>query len=182
MQRKISIGIALPNDLKKRLAQKMERWEKFPVRWSKKENLHLSFFSLGYVDDELIFDICEKTKNAVKDMEVFDIDLTKIELGPSQDREAKMIWFAGNNSGKLKKVVENIEKSLGIFNANKKKFEPHIILGRIRKYQWKSLKKIPEISEDFSVLLPVESVEIFESSIVDGKRKFTAIDSGKLRI
>ncbi|HFC76787.1 MAG TPA: RNA 2',3'-cyclic phosphodiesterase [Candidatus Moranbacteria bacterium] len=177
MQRKIFIGVDLPNDVKKRLMQKVKKWEKLPIRWSREENIHLTLISLGYVSDDLIFDICEKVKMAVGEMDVFDIDLSRIELGPTQEKDAKIVQFTGKISKELKELSENIEKKLGIFQANKKEFKPHITLGRIQQYGWQKLKSIPNVAEEFSVLLPIESVQIFESAIIDGKRKFSVIDS-----
>jgi len=180
MQRKIFIGVDLPTEVKKRLTQKVEQWKGLPVRWSKEENLHLTLIFLGYVDDELIFDVCKKVKDAVEKMEAFDIELSKIELGPTQDKDARVVWFTGKSNQELKVLAESIEKELGIFRENKKEFKPHITLGRVQKYNWQKLKAVPEISEDFSVLLPMDSVQIFESAIIDGKRKFAVIDSNPL--
>ncbi len=180
MQRKIFIGVDLPVDVKKRLMQKIEKWEDLPIRWSREENLHLALSFLGHVDDELIFDICKKIKSVVEKLEVFDIGMDKIELGPTQDNDARVVWFTGEASEELKSLSENIEKSLGFFRENKKVFKPHITLGRIQKYNWQKLEKTPKISEEFSVLLPINSVQIFESTIIDGKRAFSVIDSSSL--
>ncbi len=180
MQRKIFIGVDLPAEVKKRLMQKIERWEGLPIRWSREENLHLTLTFLGFVDDEIIFDICEKVKNAVKEIEAFDIELDKIELGPTRDENARVVWFTGKADDRLKQLVENIEKELGIFRESKKVFKPHVTLGRVQKYNWQKLEKTPEISEKFSVLLPIDSVQIFESAVIDGKRKFDVIDSASL--
>jgi len=177
MKRKIFIGVDLSVEIKKRLMQKIEKWQKLPIRWSREENFHLTLLFLGHIDDELIYEICNSVKQAVENIEMFDIELNKIELGPTQDENAKVAWFAGEASEELKFLSENIEKELGIFMDNKKIFRPHIILGRIQQYSWQKLQEKPDISEDFSVLLPVESVQIFESVMIDGKRKFSVIDN-----
>ncbi len=180
-RRKIFIGVELPVDLKKRLRQKIEQWKDLPIRWSREENLHLTLAFLGFVDDEIIFDVCEKVKKAVKDMEIFDIDLQKIELGPTADKNARVVWFTGKADERLKRLVENIEKSLGIFNKRKKTFKPHITLGRIRKYGWRKLQKTPNLAEDFSVLLTIDKAQVIESAVVDGKRNFSVIESCPLK-
>ncbi len=113
---------------------------------------------------------------------MFDVELNKIELGPTQDEDARLVWFTGAASKELKFLSENIEKELGIFMDSKKIFRPHITLGRIQKYNWQKLKEKPDVSEDFSVLLPVESVQVFESTILDGKRKFSVIDNCELAL
>lgn len=182
MQRKIFIGVDLPHEVKKRLMQKIDKWKGLPIRWSREENFHLTLAFLGHVDDELLGGVCDSVREVVENVEMFDVNLDKIELGPVQDKDAKMVWFTGAASEELKFLSENIEKELGIFQDDKKVFRPHIMLGKIQKYKWQKLKKKPDISEDFSVLLPVESVQIFESIIVDGKRKFEVIDNCELAV
>jgi len=182
MQRKIFIGIELSPAVKKRLMQKVDKWKDLPIRWSREENLHLNLITLGHIDDDIIYDICEKVKKAVEDIDVFDIDMDKVELSPTPDKNAKMIVFSGGESEKLKLLCEEIEKALGIFNQPKKTFRPSIVLGRIQQYGWQKLESIPEVVDNFTVLLPIESVEIFESALIDGKRKFDSIESCPLKI
>jgi 2'-5' RNA ligase len=182
MQRKIFIGVDLPAEVKKRLMQKMDKWKDMPIRWSKEENLHLTLAFLGHVDDELIYGICEGVREAAQEKEMFDVELSRIEIGPTQDEDAKLVRFSGEASEELKELVESIEIELGIFQGGKKIFKPHVTLGRVQKYNWQKLKKTPDISDDFSVLLPVESVQVFESAIVEGKRKFSVIDNCELSI
>lgn len=182
MQRKIFIGVDLPADVKKRLMQKVSKWEDLPIRWSKEENLHLTLAFLGHVDDELLGGICDGVREAVTNFDMFDIELNKLELGPTQDENARLVWFTGEESKELKKLTEEIEKELGIFQASKKTFRPHITLGRIQKHNWQKLNEKPRIEESFSVLLPIESVQVFESGMIEGNRKFSVIDSFELEI
>lgn len=180
MQRKIFIGIDLPPMIKRRLMQKIEKWQEFPVRWSREKNLHITLSFLGYVDDELLVDICEEVGMACVNFNAFDIDLDIIKLGPKQEDVPKMFWVTGKPNKELKRLQENIEKELGIFQAEKKKFCPHITLGRIRKFKWQELNEIPQINEEFKISVPIDNVEIFESRLENGKRKFAVIESCSL--
>lgn len=182
MQRKIFIGIALSSAVKKRLMQKVEKWKDLPIRWSREENLHLNLITLGHVEDEIVYDICEKVRGEAKKIDLFDIDLDKIELSPSTDKNAKMVVYSGKENEKLKILCEEIEKSLGVFTQSKKTFRPSIVLGRIQQYGWQKLESTPEVGENFTVLLPIESVEVFESTIIEGKRKFDSMESCSLKI
>lgn len=182
MQRKIFIGIGLSDALKKRLMQKVEKWGELPIRWSRQENLHLNLITLGHIEDEIVYDICTKVKKAVENIDVFDIDMDKIALSPSADKDAKNIVFIGEENEKLKFVCEEIEKALGIFSQSKKTFRPSITLGRIQQYGWQKLEDVPLVEENFTVLLAIESIEIFESALIDGKRKFDSIESCGLKI
>jgi 2'-5' RNA ligase len=182
MQRKIFIGVALDPAVKKRLMQKIQKWKDLPIRWSREENLHLNLITLGHIDDDIIYDICNKVNKALADVDIFDIDMDEIELSPIADKNAKMVNFSGPENEKLKFVCEKIEKELGIFSHNKKVFRPTIALGRIQQYGWQKLEVVPMVEEKFTVLLPIESIEIFESAIIEGKRKFSSIESCALNV
>lgn len=182
MQRKIFIGISLSNAVKKRLMQKVEKWKDLPIRWSREENLHLNLITLGHIEDEIVFDVCEKVSRVAGEIDLFDIDLDEITLSPVIGKDAKTVVFIGKENEKLKLLCEEMEKSLGIFSQSKKIFRPNIVLGRVQQYGWQKIDPTPEVRESFTVHLPIESVEIFESAIIDGKRKFTSIESCGLKI
>ena len=176
MQRRIFIGIDLLQIVKKRLSQRIEKWQELPVKWSLEENFHITLLFLGYLNDDVIFDVCSKVRKTAKNFNSFDINLEQIELGPNLENP-KMIWFTGEPNENLKKLQENLEKELGIFQRGKKAFRPHVTLGRIRKTKWEALPEKPIISENFSVSIPVESVQVLESRFEDGKRKFIVLEN-----
>lgn len=180
MQRKIFIAINLPPQIKKRLIQKTEKWRDLPVRWTQEENLHVTLAFLGYLDDEKILSVCDSVNSAVKNFEPFEISLNKIIIGPSEN-QPRMVWATGEKSEELKTLVEKIEKSLGIFQREKKNFSPHATLGRIMKEKWAKLSEKPEIKEKINFVIPVDKVEIFESVFGEGKRKYLLLESCPLK-
>jgi 2'-5' RNA ligase len=159
--------------------QRAEKWQELPVRWISEENLHITLLFLGHIGDENIPNICEKIRRSSEQIEAFDIMLEEIILAPNP-AEPKMIWLIGKSSERLKILQENIEKKLGTFQREKKSFRPHVTLGRIRKNKWKDLPVIPEIKEKFSVLIPVGSIDILESVVEDGKRKYLLLENCQL--
>lgn len=177
MQRKIFVGIALPAQVRKRLMQKVEKYKDLPVRWSAEENLHITLVFLGYVDDDMLPVVCDRVRAAVEDVEIFDIDFNKIELGPGPGAEAKMVWVSGEASEELKELQERIEKELGVFKKEKKAFCPHITLGRIKQFGWSEMEEFPEVNEDYRMGVSVDAVDVIESAVIDGKRKFMTIES-----
>lgn len=176
MQRKIFIGIDLPAQIKKRLMQKVKKWEDLPVRWSEAENLHVTLVFLGYVDNDLLPEVCTRAREAIEKHEMFDIELNEIRLSENE----KVIWATGGADERLRKVQEDISKSLGLFGTEKKNFKPHITLGRVRKKKWNEMENHPEIKQDYKFAVPVESIEVIESKVENGKRKFTPIESCSL--
>ena len=51
-RRRIFIAINLPEDIKRELAAYDQKWSDLPVRWTEKENLHITLEFLGYLTDE----------------------------------------------------------------------------------------------------------------------------------
>ncbi len=180
MKRKIFVGISVPEDIKKRLSRRTGKWKELPVKWVKEDSFHVTLSFLGYVEDEALVNICAGVKEAAKKIESFDINFEKIELGPDQ-KSPNLIWATGETSENLKRLQEEIEKSLDIFIAEKKTFRPHITLGRIRKFKWETLPEIPEIEENFKFSVPVETVEIFESKPEKGGTVYDVLESCELK-
>lgn len=175
MQRRIFIGIELPQQVKKRLIQATEKWQNLPVKWSRIENLHITLLFLGHIGDEMIPDICNKLKRACQKSDIFDINFEKIALGPDIKR-ARMFWLEGRPSEELKQFKNNINKELGIFQRDNVAIRPHITLGRIKKIDWKKLPKIPVINDKLSISVSVDSAQVSESLIEEGKRKFIILE------
>jgi len=179
MKRKIFISINLHNQAKKRLTKAIEKWQDLPVKWTKEENLHVTLFFLGFVDDDSTFDICEKVSKLAENEDIFDIEFDSIEFGPNPD-DPKMIWVTGKASAELRDLVEKIEKELGIFTSSKKEFRPHITLGKIRKIKWDELPEKPVIKKDFPLLVTVESVDVMASDFEGDGMEYTIIESCEL--
>jgi 2'-5' RNA ligase len=168
-QRKIFVGISVSPQIAKRLEQRMDKWRDLPVRFTKKDNFHVTLLFLGYMLDDAVVEVCNRVEEAVRSLEPFDIVLDRIVLAPEQGKHAKMLWLTGEANKDLKTLYEALEKALGLFSAEKKSFRPHVTLGRTRKTRWENLPEPPTIDEPFSVSLSVESVMVFESIFVGGK-------------
>ncbi len=154
--------INVPNSLKKRLAQIVSKWEDLPVKWMKEENFHITVAFVGYVDESMIPEICEKVGDATVDFESFDLEFDKIEIGPSLE-DPRMVWLSGQPCPELGWLNEAVEKSLGMRPQAHKEFRPHITLGRIRAIKWDELETKPVIDEKVKLAMTVDSVSIMES-------------------
>jgi RNA 2',3'-cyclic 3'-phosphodiesterase len=161
-KKKIFIEIGVPGHIKRRLAQKIVPWSELPIKWMKEENLHLTVSFVGYVDESVIPDICQKINEAVNDFESFEIAFNNIELGPDRENP-KMVWLSGESSKELGKLNETIEHALGMRPEEHKEYRPHITLGRIRKLKWDELSGKPNINEKLNVAMTVDSVSVMES-------------------
>lgn len=182
-QRKIFIGVSLPEHVKKRLMTRIEQWKNLPIRWSYGENLHMTLLFIGYINDEAVAEICANTRRVAEETEGLDIRFGKITFGPDNDNP-RMLWLSGEADEKLKNFVASLEEGLGVARTFRNVFRPHVTLGRIRQTAWQSAgwrTKKPDISGNFPVSLSVDAVEIIESTLENGKRKFITLESCPLK-
>ena len=63
------------------------------------------------------------------------------------------------------------------FVVEKKSYSPHITLAKIKKPKWLDLLEKPEIRERWHLIEMVDSISVFESLSVDGKRRYEPIDT-----
>jgi len=161
-KKKIFVEIQVANSLRKRLVQVTSKWAELPVKWMKEENLHITVAFVGYVDESVIPEICEKVSEATADFEAFDLEFDSIEIGPDPSNP-KMVWLTGQPCPELGMLNEAVERALGMRPTAHKEFRPHITLGRIRAIKWEELEEKPEIVEKTKVSMTVDSVSIMES-------------------
>ena len=179
-KKKIFVEIEIPPQARKRLIQKIEQWKNLPVKWMKEANLHVTLAFLGYVDESVLPEICQKVASAAMRHESFDLEFEKITLGPNPE-DPQMFWLEGSVSNELKALSESIEKELGIFRTEHKSFRPHITLGRIRTLKWDALKNKPLVEEKAKLVFSVENVLVMESSQEKGVAGYNVLESCPLQ-
>lgn len=172
MRHRVFIAINLPEDVKRRLKDYQEKVEELftpyrseasgsgPVRWTKKDNLHITLEFLGYVSDEEVLKICQNTREIASKHRPFSITLNKICYGPPQKMPPRMIWVTGEKT-----------QELG--------FTPHITLGRIRTWEWSKIEpeERPAVSEEIDLRFEVNSLEVMESRLKRGGPEYTILES-----
>jgi len=181
---RIFIAINLPENIKKRLAEYQEKWPELDssIRWTKKDNLHVTLVFVGYIDDNELLEVMSDVKEAVSKHSSFLINLNKFCYGPLDKIPPKMIWAVGEKSDNFVSLREGLAQSLGILE--KRVFSPHITLGRIKQFEWRRIEpeERPEIEKDVSLSFEVDSVDIMESVLKRGGPEYTILESYKLKI
>ncbi len=188
MRHRIFIAINLPEDIKKKLIDYQSKWLELPIRWTKKENIHITLIFLGYLSDEELLEVLKITKEVASRHEAFSINLKKIIYGPPKKIPPRMIWLEGEKSNKLGKLQSDLEKSLSSssikdLETEERAYTAHITLGRIRTWEFRQIEpeERPEVSEEISLVLPVDSIEVMESQLKKGGPEYTILESFKLK-
>lgn len=183
---RIFLAINLPESVKKRLIDYQSEWANLPVRWTKKSNLHITLVFIGYVNDEEMLEICQLARRISQRYSSFEIKLNQICFGPP-NRPPRMIWAEGEESNELVQLREDLEKGLlfstksGYRRQEKRKFRPHLTLGRIRQSEWRQLPQKPDLEREISLTFPVDSIEVMESHLSRGGADYAVLESAELK-
>lgn len=185
MPRRIFIAINLPEKIKENLVSYQRKWPELPVRWTKKDNLHITLVFIGYVKDEEIPEICNIVEKIAEKNTSFSINLNKIIYAPPKKMPPRMVWASGEKSEELTKLQRALENSLLAsplkknIKQEKRLYSPHITLGRIKRWDFKKLEveERPGINEDVSFNFEVNSIEIMESQLKKTGAEYTILES-----
>lgn len=187
MKHRVFIAINLPEDIKKKVYDFRQKWDFLPVRWTKRDSLHLTLVFIGYVSDEEVVQICNLTKQLAAKHQPFFINFEKILYGPplrqAQGKPPRMFWLKGKASEELSRIKKELENTLissdglGAFRSEHRPFSPHITLARIKMGEWHNLEKLPEIEQDFKAGFAVNSLEVMESDLKKDGAEYAVLES-----
>jgi len=188
MGHRIFIAINLPENVKKRLTDYQAKWPELPIRWTKKDNLHITLMFLGYLSDEELLEVLKSIKEAVSKHQPFFINLKKIIFGPPKKMPPRMVWAEGEKSEKLGKLQKDLENSLLTssvqeLESESRPYAPHITLGRIKAWEFRKIEpeERPEVNEEINLNFEVNSIEVMESELKRGGPEYAILESCPLK-
>lgn len=186
MKKRIFISIGLPENVKNKLescsreiSNSFTYFNGFcPVKWTRKHNLHVTLFFVGYVELDELTEIFEAVEKIVKKRRSFKINLKDISYGP-KGKSPKMVWVNGENSSELGELQAEMEKELLKVGQPDNRFTPHVTLGRIVQWQFNKIEpeERPDINKDVSISFEVNSIDIMESELRKGGARYTVLKS-----
>jgi len=164
MMHRIFIAINLPDNIKEKLASYQLKWPDLPIRWTKKENLHITLEFLGNLSDDEIRKVCQNTEDFAKNHKPFMITLNKITYGPPKKMPPRMIWVTGPKIAELNLI-------------------PHITLGRIKMWEFRQIEpeERPDVSREIDLNFEVNSLEVMESRLKRVGPDYTILESCPLK-
>lgn len=169
--RRLFVGIPLSERLQKRLSSEIAHFEHLSIIPTRRGNFHVTLLFLGFIMEEEIPRIVEALEDAVIDIDPFEVDLTEIRAEPNPEHPT-MIWFAGEPSEELVQLRNVVSAALAYLTPESKSFRPHVTLAKIRRGKYEALETKPEFGKPLHVIEPVDSIALFESTTVDGKRAY----------
>jgi len=183
MEHKIFIAINPDQKIKKRFFKERSNFSDLPVRWTKRENLHITLSFLGKTKDELIPSIISSVEEVCLEHSPFSLEFDKICYGPTE-QNPRMIWIKGKKSKEIGELRSDLEKNLSSMPRQETSdfrngFSPHITLGRLRRNDFReiSAEEKPVVNKDISIKFEVTSIDIIESLLGPTGAQHTILQS-----
>lgn len=168
--RRLFVGIPLTPRLQKRLALLTSRFEHLPVIPTRVGNFHITLMFLGFVNEDEIPEIIQSLEDAVAETESFEVDFTSIRSEPLA--HPSLVWLTGEPSSELLDLRNALTNALTSLSLESKEFRPHVTLAKIRRGKYEALNEKPNFTQSLHIIESVDSVALFESATVDGKRSY----------
>lgn len=178
---RLFIGIELPLELKESLLQFQSELKSHGVNgyWKSQENFHITLEFLGELEREKIGLVKEILFKAAKNNPPFKVSLGGIGAFPSF-KHPHTLWTAlGGSLDGLHRLRDDIHNDLAEsgFNLENRQFKPHITLASRPVLAEADLSSVcPRVLGEFTV----SEVALFESSVILGKRVYTALHKASL--
>ncbi len=130
------IAFALPKNVLSRIRELQDRLkdERFSVRWTRPESIHLTLKFLGDVPESEIERIAAAMESAATEKPPFSLHAKGLGVFPGIKR-AKVIWIGvGGDLGSLMEIYSDLESSLERigFPKDTRPFKSHLTLGRTK--------------------------------------------------
>ncbi|MDP2909652.1 MAG: RNA 2',3'-cyclic phosphodiesterase [bacterium] len=156
---RIFIAINLPEELKEELMKYKDRYFDLPVKWTKKENLHITLEFLGNIDEKNLPSIFKGAEDFAQKTPPFTIKLDKINYFP--DGQMPKYIFATGNATRSDLV------------------DFHVTLARVREWQWRQINpdEKPDVEEEIDLSFEVKSIEVMESYLKQGGPDYRVLKS-----
>lgn len=163
------IAIDLPEAVRQELASiSYDLSRKVPnksVRWVRPENIHLTLKFLGETIVESLNHITGGMDRVGEDNPPFDLTLDKLGCFPNP-RRSRIVWVSIKGDldslQLLQKTIDQMLNPIG-WELDKRKFHPHLTLGRVKNSQQVAGSQLPWGSQVQPVTFPVDSLTLYES-------------------
>ncbi|HXT11704.1 MAG TPA: RNA 2',3'-cyclic phosphodiesterase [Candidatus Angelobacter sp.] len=151
------------------------------VRWTKREQFHLTLKFLGNVAEARVAELVEALRGACLDFPPLLLRAERIGFFPNS-RIPRVVWvWVADGKEILARLQKAIERAVGQFTEERdeKQFTGHVTLGRIprlRRSEAELLAKIErEMAKRFFGEWTAGSVELIRSELSSGGSRYTTV-------
>jgi len=167
---RLFIAISLNSQLQQKLTELQEKFRaRKGIRWVKLQNIHLTLNFLGEVDEQKIPLIKKAMQKATRGVSPFSLSFDGLGTFPNL-KAPRVIWLGLKSEKEVVSLQQRLEKELSRigFSPEKRKFQPHLTLGRVKFLENKKefVKRMQELEQaSLSSKLRVDKIELIESKL-----------------
>lgn len=185
------LAVQFPDEIKHHIDQSIaplrERLGGDVVRWVDPSIYHLTLKFFGDIDENKIEAICKVTGELAKDVRPLSIRVGEFGVFPNP-RNARVFWVGLDDlTSQLTTLQQGCEEKfeqLG-FEQERRKFHPHITVGRIRRGRSKQeLSRVTEVIGGFELghlgEELIETIELVRSDLKPGGPVYSTLTSFEL--
>jgi len=175
------VAIPLNADIISRIEKIQKELKSIPadVRWVRPQSIHLTLKFLGNIEENRIDDIAQAIQKGISEYESWSVLVKNLGTFPSL-RNPRVIWIGVEDKrGKIVTLQNRIEKELTKlgFEEEKRKFSPHLTLGRVKSSRGKKelvQYLIDERERSFGETL-IDRVILFKSDLKPSGAIYTVL-------
>ncbi|MBI9108022.1 MAG: RNA 2',3'-cyclic phosphodiesterase [Spirochaetales bacterium] len=145
-------------------------------RWSQDENLHLTLYFIGEINEKDLPIYKKALDQAAETVEPFTIRFTS--YGSFRQGVQDLLYVKIKNTGDSLQILSGILKSQ-LKTGDTEPLKPHITLVRRAEMNHQTLKVLKKMRFDLPPV-QIESIELMESRKVEGKLSYIPLHSVKL--
>ena len=153
------------------------------VKLVEPENVHITLKFLGDSDEDKIDQIEKIMKDAVKEIDSFEIQLKGAGVFPNQNY-IRIMWIGIENGEKIGKIANKIDEKISElgFEKEKRRFSAHLTIARVKsaKNKEKLLQVIEKYRDTEFGNLKVESIKLKKSELTPKGPIYTTLKEVKL--
>lgn len=166
------LAFEMPVKIKEIVSRTLKEMKKLPldVRWVKADNIHITVVFMGNISEDYLMPIGEAVSKICKRYGPFDVTLTGSGIFGSL-RNPRVLWIGlDGDLTRLSYFRNSLQKNLKPFGIKeeKRRFKPHLTLGRFRKGSGSIVNMDELLSEYQNVTSPtctVEELILFRSEL-----------------
>lgn len=182
------LAVQISTDVRRRaekLIRKLSAAEA-DVKWVEPENLHITTNFLGDVTGQDLVDISRRTIDVAADHKAFDLEMIGTGAFPDINNPRTLWVGAGQGGEQLIALQEDLTASLasiGFPPDSKKKYHPHLTLGRLKRFN-QEVDDLKALLAEHNELpmgeMHIAEIGIFASKLDRTGPKYTLIGRGQL--
>lgn len=165
---RVFIAFTLANFSINKIIKKQDYIKDLNISLVKKENIHLTLFFFGDIEDSQIKDIIEIIKK--NKFEKFELSGTKLIYLPNY-KKVSVLALKFESNELLDNLINQYDKEiLNLGFKRDKKFLPHITIARVKK-------EIPVIKYEENMKIDIDNIKLFKSELTPRGAIYTELYS-----